>query len=269
MAETQHYKFPAPTLSDPADITKIGKGFKKVDEAMHNHSSSATLDHPDGSVTTEKIKDGAVTPKKLSVEYIKSSLSAKVTITVPVLRFNTNYSGGDLCDIWVNSDSEEINITVELSDGDRKIGMHTTGFDIKDSKLILCNAPDIPEDVVIQTEQFDFYLTPGGVIADYNDRKQFIDVSSGDFCIFLDYHDLYYDCDYNWTIGVEEFFAAQENQLTDTLNIGQLLTALTANALTGNLGGISGSGLSVFALESRIAALEAPSGSGIVYAKNA
>jgi hypothetical protein len=118
------------------------------------HRSAATLDHPDGSVTSEKIADGAVTPAKLAsgaavanIGYIPVNRAGDTmtgTLTVPSL------SGPNNADLLLNARNYGIELRIDEDNSNDNafkitkgpggaisllsvdyIGLTVSGFDLK------------------------------------------------------------------------------------------------------------------------------------------
>lgn len=79
MKNTTNYKLQKPALDESYDVNQFNANADKIDavmkenadsverakQALQTHSSNAVLDHPDSSVTTNKLADKAVTLEKL------------------------------------------------------------------------------------------------------------------------------------------------------------------------------------------------------------
>jgi len=57
----------------PGDLNQLGQEINDNTADLANHKSAEVLDHPDGSVTTEKLADGAVTAAKVASDVAKTA----------------------------------------------------------------------------------------------------------------------------------------------------------------------------------------------------
>lgn len=66
----------------PEDLNQLGQEINDNAADLADHKSAAVLDHPDGSVTTEKLADGAVTAAKVAADVAKvTDLTAHTNTT--------------------------------------------------------------------------------------------------------------------------------------------------------------------------------------------
>ena len=81
-------------------------------EAIEAHCDSEVLDHPDGSVTREKIKSGAVSADKLSDDVIASIVAAQNTADSATVLANSAQQTADNATELAYTAQENIDIKV-------------------------------------------------------------------------------------------------------------------------------------------------------------
>lgn len=72
---TKNLKLLKPAENEKYDVNLRNENWDKIDASVGNytdgikkHKEASPIDHPDGSVTTPKLRDKCVTPAKLSEE---------------------------------------------------------------------------------------------------------------------------------------------------------------------------------------------------------
>ena len=84
-------------LITPITVEYIKKIIREV------HADIIPIDHPDGSITTEKISDNAVTTAKISLGAVTTDRIADSSITLPKLKYKKRivYGSGVSEGVWV------------------------------------------------------------------------------------------------------------------------------------------------------------------------